>query len=147
MQVCWGTYFWIDHLEGGVPCGKWEHLLHCPLSPAFIPESHFPFCRLFKAFKFILMNDAIEHTLSIWSVRIEATQCLSLGLPVAQAVKNPPAMRETRVPSLSWEHPLEKGMATHSSILAWEIPWTEEPGRLQSLGSKRVRHKGVTNIR
>ena len=45
-------------------------------------------------------------------------------------VKNLPAMQETRVQSLGWEEPLEKGMATHSSILAWEIPWTEEPGRL-----------------
>ena len=43
-------------------------------------------------------------------------------------VKNPPAMQETRVQSLGWEDPLEKGMATHSSILAWRIPWTEEPG-------------------
>ena len=48
-------------------------------------------------------------------------------------------MRETRVRSLGWEEPLEKGMATHSSILAWGIPWTEEPGGLQSMGSQRVR--------
>jgi len=45
-------------------------------------------------------------------------------------VKNPPAMQETRVQSLGWEDPLQKGIATHSSILAWKIPWTEEPGRL-----------------
>ena len=49
---------------------------------------------------------------------------------VAHSVKNLPAMQETVVQSLSWENPLEKGMATHSSILAWIIPWTEEPGRL-----------------
>ena len=63
---------------------------------------------------------------------------------VAQLVKNPPAMQETTrvtwVPSLGWEDPLEKGTAMHSSILAWRIPWTEEPGRLQSMGSQRVRH-------
>ena len=53
---------------------------------------------------------------------------------VAQTVKNLPAMRETWVQSLVWEDPLEKGMATHSSILAWRIPWTEEPGGLQSMG-------------
>ena len=53
---------------------------------------------------------------------------------VAQIVKNLPAMRETWVQSLGWEDPLQKGMATHSSILAWTIPWTEEPGRLQSMG-------------
>ena len=53
----------------------------------------------------------------------------------AQMVKNLPAMLETWVPSLGQEDPLEKGMATHSSILAWRIPWTEEQGRLQSVGS------------
>ena len=62
---------------------------------------------------------------------------------MAQWVKNLPAMQEpqeTRVPSLGGEDPLEKGMATHSSILAWRIPWTEEPGGVQSMGSQRVRH-------
>ena len=53
-------------------------------------------------------------------------------------VKNLPAMQETRVQSLGREHPLEKGMATHSSILAWEILWTEEPGGLQSQGHKEA---------
>ena len=57
----------------------------------------------------------------------------------AQTVKNLPAMRETWVQSLDQEDPL-KGMATHSSILAWRIPWTEEPGGLQSMGLQRVRH-------
>ena len=55
-------------------------------------------------------------------------------------VKNLPAVQETWVRSLGWEDPLEKEMATHSRILAWRIPWTEEPGGLQSLGSQRVRH-------
>ena len=55
---------------------------------------------------------------------------------VTQMVKNPPAMRETWVPSLGREDPLEKGKATHSSVLAWRIPWTEEPGGLQSVGSQ-----------
>ena len=55
-------------------------------------------------------------------------------------VKNPPAMGETQVLSLGQEDPLKKGMATHSSILAWRIPWTEEPGRLQSMGSQKVGH-------
>ena len=59
---------------------------------------------------------------------------------VAQMVKNLPAVQETWVQSLGQEDPLEKGMATHSSILAWRIPWTEEPGMLQSMGSQRVRH-------
>ena len=54
--------------------------------------------------------------------------------------RNPPAMQETWVQSLGWEDPLEKGKATHSSILAWRIPWIEEPGRLESMGSQRVGH-------
>ena len=59
---------------------------------------------------------------------------------VAQTVKNLPAMQKTWVQSLGQEDPLEKGMATHSSVLAWRIPWTEEPGGLSSTGSQRVRH-------
>ena len=59
---------------------------------------------------------------------------------MAQTVKNPPAMWETWVQSLGWENPLEEGMATHSSILAWRIPWTEEPRGLQSIRSQRVGH-------
>ena len=55
-------------------------------------------------------------------------------------VKNLPAMQETQIQSLGWEDPLEKELTTPSSILAWKIPWTEEPGRLQSTGSQRVRH-------
>ena len=58
----------------------------------------------------------------------------------AQMVKHLSAMQETRVQSLGWEDPLEKEMAAHSSILAWKIPWTAEPGRLPSMGSQRVRH-------
>jgi len=64
----------------------------------------------------------------------------NVGFPLAQMVKNLPAIQETRVLSLGWEGPLEKEMATHSSILPWKIPWTEEPGRLQSMGWQRVRH-------
>ena len=59
---------------------------------------------------------------------------------MAQMVKNLPAMQETRIQSLGGEDPLKEEMATHSSILAWRIPWTEEPGGLQSTGSQRVGH-------
>ena len=59
---------------------------------------------------------------------------------VAQMVKHLSTMRETRLRSLGWEDPLEKEMATPSNILAWRIPWTDEPGRLQSMGLQRVRH-------
>ena len=63
-----------------------------------------------------------------------------VGFLVAQTVKRLPAMLEMRVRSLGQEDPLEKAMATHSSTLAWKIPWTEEPGRLQSMGLQRVGH-------
>ena len=65
---------------------------------------------------------------------------------VAQMVKRLPAVQDTRVWSLGWEDPLEKAMATHSSTLAWKIPWTEEPGRLQSMGSQRVGHDWGTSV-
>ena len=69
------------------------------------------------------------------------------GFPGSSVVKNPPPMQETQemqVQSLGWFDPLEKEMATHSSVLAWRIPWTEEPGSVQSMGSQRVRHDGTT---
>ena len=65
---------------------------------------------------------------------------------VAQRIKHLPAMQETRVQSLGWEDPLEKEMATHTSSLAWRIPWTEEPGRLQFTGSQRVGHDLATSF-
>ena len=71
--------------------------------------------------------------------------CTRQASLVAQMVKNLLAMQETWVQSLGQEDPLEKGMATHSSILAQSIPWTEVPGRLQSVGSQRVRHDGGIN--
>ena len=66
--------------------------------------------------------------------------------PGAQTVKRLSAMQETWVQSLGQEYPLEKEMATHSSILAWKIPWTEEPGRLQSMGLQRVGHDWATSL-
>ena len=66
-----------------------------------------------------------------------------MDFPVGSEAKNPPAMQEPqemRVQSLGWENPLEEGMATHYSILAWRISWTQEPGGLQSLGVQRVGH-------
>ena len=74
----------------------------------------------------------------------DMTEWLNWTELVAQMVKNPPAMWETWVRSLGWEDPLEEDMATHSSILAWRIPWTEEPGELQSIGSERVGHDWAT---
>ena len=63
-----------------------------------------------------------------------------MGFPGRSVVKNQPAIQETQVPPLGWEDPLEKEIATHSSIVAWEIPWTEEPGGLKSMGSQKVGH-------
>ena len=78
------------------------------------------------------------------SIRLEernnALIKLTWASQVAQMVKHLPALKETQVRSLAWEDSPEKGMATHSSILAWRIPWTEEPGGLQSMGSQRVGH-------
>ena len=65
---------------------------------------------------------------------------LRVGFPGGSVVKDPPAIQETRVPPLVGEDPLEEGTATHSSVLAWRIPRTEEPSRLQSMGSQRVGH-------
>ena len=64
----------------------------------------------------------------------------SMAFLVVQTVKRLPTMWETQIRSLGWEDPLEMEMATHSSTVAWKIPWTEEPGRLQSMGFQRVGH-------
>ena len=73
-------------------------------------------------------------------LRVEHHQRSGWASLVAQRVKNLPAVQETKVRSLGWEDPLEKEMATHSSILTWKISRTEEPGGLQSMGSQRVVH-------
>ena len=83
--------------------------------------------------------------LSIHSFSIGYAYAYELqDFPIAQMVKNLPAM-QIRVPSLGQEDPLEKEMAIHSNILAWKIPWTEESGRPQSMGSQRVGHNQLTN--
>ena len=71
-------------------------------------------------------------------IRKRRLSLMSVTSLLAQLVKNPAAVQETLVQCLGWEDSLEKGMATHSSILAWRIPWTEEPGGLHSMGSQRV---------
>ena len=85
----------------------------------------------------------IRDTKGIFHVQmgsIKDRNYMDQDFPVTQMVKNLPAMQETRIRSVGWEDPLEKGMTIHSSILAWRIPWTEERGGLQSMGSQRVRH-------
>ena len=86
-------------------------------------------------------NSSNRYLLSTYSVLNPCWTSL-----VAQNVKHLPTMQETRVQSLGWEDLLEKEMATHSSSLTWKIPWTEEPGRLQSVGSQRVGHNWVTSV-
>ena len=91
----------------------------------------------------------VQFSCSVMSDRVFATWGLYMYIHVyviygtslvAQRLKHLPGMQETQVQSLGWEVPLEKEMATHSSTLAWKIPWREEPGRLQSMGSQRVGH-------
>ena len=85
-------------------------------------------------------SEGCRFTLLIVSFALQKLLSLIRASLVAQRLKHLPAMQETHVQSLDREDPLEKEMATHFSILAWRIPWTEEPGRLQSMGSQKVRH-------
>ena len=102
-----------------------------------------------------LMDKGLASSFSVrpWRWTLKSPVSIAQGCPfqhinsfkclaslVAQWVKRLPLMRETRVRFLGWEDPLEKEMATHSSTLAWKIPWTEKPGRLQSVGSQKVGH-------
>ena len=97
-----------------------------------------------------LLQCANHWLLSVWCEINEKRQvaflpfCMGTSL-VAQMVKNPPAMRGTHVQPLGQEDSLEKRMATHSSILSWRIPWTEEPGGLQTMELQRIRPDWVTN--
>ena len=103
----------------------------------------------FSAFIEMIMWFLFFNLLIWWIVLIDFHILKNPYIPgaslVAQLVKNLPAVQETWVWSLGWEDPLEKQMETHSSILAWKISWTEEPGGLQSMGSQRVRHDWATN--
>ena len=84
--------------------------------------------------------------LLLWLVSFGRNPPCSRASLVAHMVKSLPILQETQVQSLVWEDPLEEEMATHSRILAWKIPWTEEPGRLQSRGLQRVEHSSVTTL-
>ena len=90
------------------------------------------------------VREGLEGEGELWRWDPEIIQILIRASLVAQMVKHLPAMQETWVRSLGWEDPLEKEMATHASILAWEIPWTEVPGGLQSMSLKRIRHDLMT---
>ena len=97
-------------------------------------------CTAFRPDRLLSFMEIHRHNILLLLHSIEEGASL-----VAQMVKNLPAMQDAQVQSLGGEDPLEKEMATHSSILAWRIPWIEEPGRLLSMGSQRVRHNCVAN--
>ena len=142
------------------------HLLHCqadsfPLSHQGSPimafglpilreeNSSSTFTEIFSAQIFSYVKVAfkmlLRWLLGHWPILLIGTYQSYWASLVAQRVKHLPTMWETWVQSLGQEDPLEKGIATHSSILAWRIPWSEEPGRLQSMGSQRVGHDWLTH--
>ena len=95
---------------------------------------------MFYKWQLVLFKSSLS-LLIFCQVLLLITNCRYLQASlVVQMVRNLPGMQETQVQSLGWEEPLERGMATHSSVLAWRIPWTEEPGGLQSKGLQRVGH-------
>ena len=97
------------------------------------------FLKLFVFMNLCLLNRAFVFILIGFSSNWFNCTLFSWGCPCSLVIKNLPAVQETQerlVQSLNWEDPLEEGMATHSSILAWKTPWTEEPGGLQSMGSQ-----------
>ena len=115
-----------------------------PYQIQWVPYTQTSSCKLSKMQMYIRSQQGARTcAINIRHERNCSSPSVSSSL-VAQSVKNLPAMRETWVRLLDWEDTLEKGTATHSSILAWRIPWTEELGRLQSLGSQRVRHDWAT---
>ena len=102
----------------------------------WVPCMQDPIRHIWKCFSEVLGLQIVSHQ----ELQVDPNDKNTHMFSGAPLVKNPPAMQETWVRSLGWEEPLEKGMATHSSILAWRIPWTEEPGGLQSIRSQKVRH-------
>ena len=112
----------------------------------FSPRLHTVACRILVSQPGI---EPVSPAVEAWSLNhwnaVEFLFIFFTASLVAQSIKNLPAVQETRVWSLGWEDPLEKEMATHSSILAWKISWTKEPGGLQSMGSQRVGHDWATN--
>ena len=126
----WNSYpLQSSGLENSMDGWLWQATVH-GVTKSRTWLSNFHFCIAGRFFTFCTTRDVLYHIV-----------CKL----VAQMAKNLPAMQETQVRSLGQEDPLEKEMATHSSILAWRIPWREEAGGLQSMGSQRVRHGPATN--
>ena len=132
-----------------LPCTVWRWVHLGPLACLYLSVS--ALSHLFKhesvntkwIIIHVIKNQTVKQPLQIMLCVIKVDFRASL---VAQRVKRLPTMQETWVQSLGREDPLEKGMAPHSSTLAWKIPWTEKPGRLQSMRSQRVRHDWATSF-
>ena len=116
---------------------KWHYCLHVFLDCSLLVYRH--------ATNFCCIQCQLW-AFHIWPYHFEEFPFTCEASLVAHTVKRLPAMWETRVWSLGWDDHLEKEMATHSSTLAWKIPWTEEPGRLQSMGSQSVRYNWATSL-
>ena len=126
----WFLSFFVDFLS---------RVQSAPISYIFLFIVHFD-CEFWSVWFMVFFHNAIACVMNIIYIWV-----LYLGFPGGSDGKNLPAMQETSVWSLGWKDPLEKGMATHSSILTWKIPWTEEPGGLQSIGLQKVGHNWATN--
>ena len=123
----WLLLVWrLMNLEAKFPVPVYTHSLSVSLSLSL---------NFFPSFSLNKQRHGRTRIITIIYLLLERIQFL-----LAQMVKNLPVMQQTRVQSPGQEDPLEKEMATHSSILAWRIPWTEEPGGLQFMGSQRVKH-------
>ena len=120
------------------PCGR--PLLTCTSTGDGETQSCLCLCEVPGSWCTQSLFEPSEHLWWEWGLILKANSPLLPFCFPCQTVKHLSAMRETRVRSLGREDPLEKAMATHSSTLAWKIPWTEEPGGLQSMGSQRVGH-------
>ena len=115
----------------------WRILISKWMASAWLSKISWPLMNCFVSGLYILFP---------WSICLFTCQYHNWTSLVAQTVKNPPAMQETWVQSLGLEDPLEKDMVIHSSILAWRILWTQEPGGLQSMGLQKAGHDWATNI-
>ena len=153
MYILWKTYIWILIYVSVQPCFVFwlQHLDHLHFKVildmyVFISILFFfcsCFCRVFVVVvPFFFLCSLCSLPLCFDGYCVSFFVCRASLM--AQTVKTPPAMQEAWVQSLGWEDPLEEGMATHSSILAGESPWTEELGGLQPMGSQRLRHDWVT---
>ena len=134
-----------------VPVGKplYIYMREGPIGYSKVEANCFSKCNLrYTSTNSLTILYTIKHICSFPGFSTKKKKSTSavffLIFPGGSMVKRLPTIRETQVWSLGWEDPLEKKMATHSSTLAWKIPWTEERGRLQSMGSQRVRHEWVT---